>query len=379
MDNNNTMPEGQTSRKFTLPTQILFCVFICLFGFASAVNPLGVAGLPLAILSAAMSVLLALACKDDAGRLGILLAVNLIPFVTAAAALRSVPHALAALFPLMLALPIWLTVRMRCGRSASIAAAAVTSSLLWILYLALAIAAEYGACSRETIAQMLDTALSPVADALRRMTFEQEGKTVPYYTESDIELLLYYTKTMLLGAIGAMMLVCSYFVTLAARLIAGVFNVTALLPQGVRVMVRAQMTEDGPRVEVKQEPVIWRIEIDSVTATVFLVAYIVSMILSIAGNGPFALYSALQNLVLLLAPGFLYCGIRDVVLGIRGKGSFGGISVFSLIFGVILFFINPSSMITLLSALGVAVTLRENKMKSGLMRRDDENTTDGKE
>ena len=372
-------PEGQNKREFTLPAQILFCVCICLFGFASAVNPLGIAGLPLAILSAAMSVLLALAYRDDAGRLGVLLAVNLIPFITAALVLRSVSHALAALFPLMMALPIWLTVRMHHGRSASIAASAVTAALLWILYLGLAIAAEYGACNRETIAEMLDTALTPVADALRKMTFEHEGETLPYYTENDIELLLYYTKTMLFGAIGAMMIVCSYFVTLAARLIAGVFHVTPLLPLGLRVMVRAQMTEDGPRVEVKQEPVVWRIEIDSVTASVFLIAYIISMILSIAGNGSLTLYSALQNLVLLLAPGFLYCGARDVVLGIRGKGSFGGISVFTLIFGAILFFVNPTSMITLLSALGVAVTLRENKMKRGRDLRDDENNTDGKE
>ena len=372
-------PEGQNKREFTLPAQILFCVSICLFGFASAVNPLGIAGLPLAILSAAMSVLLALAYRDDACRLGVLLTVNLIPFIIAALVLRSVSHALAALFPLMMALPIWLTVRMHHGRSASIAASAVTAALLWILYLGLAIAAEYGACNRETIAEMLDTALTPVADALRKMTFEHEGETLPYYTENDIELLLYYTKTMFFGAIGAMMIVCSYLVTLAARLIAGVFHVTPLLPMGLRVMVRAQMTEDGPRVEVKQEPVVWRIEIDSVTASVFLVAYIISMILSIAGNGSLTLYSALQNLVLLLAPGFLYCGARDVVLGIRGKGSFGGISVFTLIFGAILFFVNPTSMITLLSALGVAVTLRENKMKRGRDLRDDENNTDGKE
>ena len=372
-------PEGQNKREFTLPAQILFCVSICLFGFASAVNPLGIAGLPLAILSAAMSVLLALAYRDDAGRLGVLLAVNLIPFITAALVLRSVSHALAALFPLMMALPIWLTVRMHHGRSASIAASAVTAALLWILYLGLAIAAEYGACNRETIAEMLDTALTPVADALRKMTFEHEGETLPYYTENDIELLLYYTKTMLFGAIGAMMIVCSYLVTLAARLLAGVFHVTPLLPMGLRVMVRAQMTEDGPRVEVKQEPVVWRIEIDSVTASVFLIAYIISMILSIAGNGSLTLYSALQNLVLLLAPGFLYCGARDVVLGIRGKGSFGGISVFTLICGAILFFVNPTSMITLRSALGVAVTLRENKMKRGRDLRDDENNTDGKE
>ena len=372
-------PEGQNKREFTLPAQILFCVSICLFGFASAVNPLGIAGLPLAILSAAMSVLLALAYRDDACRLGVLLTVNLIPFIIAALVLRSVSHALAALFPLMMALPIWLTVRMHHGRSASIAASAVTAALLWILYLGLAIAAEYGACNRETIAAMLDTALTPVADALRKMTFEHEGETLPYYTENDIELLLYYAKTMLFGAIGAMMIVCSYLVTLAARLIAGVFLVTPLLPMGLRVMVRAQMTEDGPRVEVKQEPVVWRIEIDSVTASVFLIAYIISMILSIAGNGSLTLYSALQNLVLLLAPGFLYCGARDVVLGIRGKGSFGGISVFTLIFGAILFFVNPTSMITLLSALGVAVTLRENKMKRGRDLRDDENNTDGKE
>jgi hypothetical protein len=372
-------PEGQNKREFTLPTQILFCVFICLFGFASAINPLGPAGLPLAVLSAAISVLLALSFRDDAGRLGILLAVNLIPFITAALVLHSVSHALAALFPLMMALPIWLTVRMHQGRSASIAASAVMSALLWILYLALAIAAEYGACNRETITEMLDTALAPVADALRKMTVEYEGETVPYYTENNIELLIYYTKTMLFGAIGAMMIVCSYLVTLTARLIAGVFHVTPLLPLGLRVMVRAKMTEDGPRVEVKQEPVVWRIEIDSVTTAVFLIAYIVSMIVSFAGNGALTVYSALQNLVLLLTPGFLYCGIRDVVLGIRGKGSFGGISMFTLIFGAILFFVNPTSVITLLAALGVAVTLRENRMKRGRELRDGKNTTDGKE
>jgi hypothetical protein len=103
------------------------------------------------------------------------------------------------------------------------------------------------------------------------------------------------------------------------------------------------------------------------------------MIVSFAGNGALTVYSALQNLVLLLTPGFLYCGIRDVVLGIRGKGSFGGISMFTLIFGAILFFVNPTSVITLLAALGVAVTLRENRMKRGRELRDGKNTTDGKE
>ena len=361
-------------RTFTLPAQVIFCIVILLFSFISALNPLGLVGLPTAILAAAMTAMLALSWQSSRAKLLFLVLLSVIPFAAATVYHGSLSLALAALFPLAMALPIFLTVRMGMGRAASIAGAAIGGMVVWLAYFALAITAEYGACNAETIGQMLDTALTPVKEMLSQLTFESETGVMPYYNAEDIELLLYYTKTLLLGVLAAMMLVNAYFVTLAARLISGIFDVETLLPMSLRISMRATMTEDGPKLDISRELVPWRIEIDSVTAGVFIAAYVVSLLLSFMGDGALTLYSALQNLVVILAPGFLYSGARDILLSLRGRASFGGLSKFALIFGAVLIFINPSSAVTLISALGVIVTLRENRL-----RRHSETNTEGKE
>ncbi len=374
LDNKKNDSQTVDRREFALPTQIAFCLAIGLFSFISALNPLGIAGLPLSIIAAAMNTLLALGYSKSHGRLAILLAVNLIPFSAAAILMQSVVHALAALYPLVLALPIFLTVRMEQGRTASIMAAALCSTLLWLGYFALAIQAVYGACTPETIGLMLDESLAPIREMLGRLTYEYKGETVAYYGAEEIELLMYQVKTMLIGSIVSIMIVISYFVTLAARLIANVFDVTALLPSGIRICMRAHMEEDGPKVEFMQERVMWRIEIDSVTAILFIVAYIASFIFAFMGDSSLIPYSAAQNLIIILAPAFIYCGARESVLSFRGRASFGHINRFTLIFAVILMFVNPASIVTLISALGVIVTLRENRMK-----RDRDKIINGKE
>ncbi len=349
-------------REFPLPTQVLFCLLIALLGFFSAWDPLGVIGLPSAILAAGMSVLLTISYGDAYRKLFVVLASHLLPFAVAAVMLQSVHAASAALFPLAMALPIVLTVRMRLGRAASIAAAAGCSALLWFIYLALAVAAQQGALNVEAITTAFDASLAPMKELLAGLTYESEGKTLPYYSTEDIELMFYYVKALLFGTLVAVMLVCSYFVTLAARLISNIFDVTALLPMGMRVCMRATMTEDGPRVDIIRDRVPWRIEIDSVSANVFIAAYIISLIASFVKGGE-PLYIALQNLLIILSPGFFYCGARDVILGFRGKGSLMGVSKITVVFGIVLLFINPASMLMLIAAVGVLVTLRENRMK----------------
>ncbi|MBQ8552161.1 MAG: hypothetical protein IJ428_05030 [Clostridia bacterium] len=345
--------------RLTLPARIAFVAAICLLTFAWAVGVLGIFGFLLAILVAALNILLALDARGSKTVLWILLAANLLPFAVSAVYLQSVTAALSALYPLLMAMAIYLTLCMRLGRAVSIIAAALPAVILWFVTFALTIYTELGAVNIETINAVLELVFEPIGEYLSEFAVEVGGEKISYFSEADIKTALYYYKTLLIGSIVAVMIVWAYLVTLAARLIAEVFGLDKLLPGGLRIGMRAKRTEDGPMVEMFCEPVKWRIELDSVSAGVYIAAYVVSVLFASA-DGTLIPAIAAENLILILSPGFFYCGARDVVLGFRGKASMGRMSALVLIPALLLAFINPSTIAILLCALGVIVTFREN-------------------
>ncbi len=364
----NSQNGENTPKRLTKAAQAIFLVTVCILSFINAVGVLGTFGTLIILITAAMNVLLALEFGTSKPKLLLLLFINILPFAAAYIYTSSLIVSLIALYGLVIALPIALTVRMGLGRSASIALAAIFAFVLVGAGFAVTVVNEYGALNAETIGTYLDGLLAPVTQKLAELTYEKNGEDVPYFTPNMIEDLLYYTKTLLIGTIASMLIVFAYFATLVTRLLAGVFGVQSILPMGLRVSVRAIMGKDGPTVDISQETVQWRIEIDGVTVGVYIAAYIASVLLSPVDGRVTAVYIALQNLVLILSPGFLYCGLRDIVLGMRGKARVGAFNRALPILGIIMLFINPQVVTILLCLLGVIVTIRENRARRHIIK-----------
>ena len=282
MDQNQTASGRAPKPSLKLPARIVFLAAICLFSFISAVNPLGFLGLPLAILAAGMNIVLALGCTNDRGWLLCQLAFNLIPFAAAAIYMGSTALALTALFPLMLGMPIWLTVCTGKSRAVSITAAAICSFLLFTAYFALAITAEYGACNAQTVEAMLDEAFVPVKEMLSELTYAYEGEEIAYFNDTDLDNIMYSVKSLMFGVLASIMLCAGYFATLAARLIANTFGLGELLPCGMRISIRVTVEENRPVVNIGRETVQWRLEIDSITAWVYIASYILTVLCTAA-------------------------------------------------------------------------------------------------
>ncbi|MBQ2765928.1 MAG: hypothetical protein IJF48_02960 [Clostridia bacterium] len=359
----NSQNGENTPKRLTKATQAIFLVTVCILSFVGAVGVLGVLGTLIILVTAAMNVLLLLEFGSSKPKLLLLLFINILPFAAAYLYTSSLTVSLVALYGFVIALPIALTVRMGLGRSASIALAATLAFVLVGASFAITVANEYGALNAETIGDYLDGLFEPAAQSLAELTYEKNGEDVPYFAPNMIEDLLYYTKTLLIGTIASMLIVLAYFATLATRLLAGVFGVQSMLPMGLRVSVKAIMGKDGPTVDISQETVQWRIEIDGVTVGVYIAAYIATVLLAPMDGRVTTAYIALQNLVLILSPGFLYCGLRDIVLGMRGKARVGAFSRALPILGIIMIFINPQVVMILLCMLGVIVTIRENRAR----------------
>ncbi len=361
-DFNGGAPQN-INKNLSKATQIAFLIAICFLSFFSVMETVGILGTVFVLISAAMNILLAIEFGKSTPKLLLLLSVNIIPFAAMLLYSTYLPAALLTLCPLALALPIYLTMRMGLGRTASIASAAIACFLLFASQFALIIYDMYGALNIETVGAYIDEVFAPIADEFSKLTAEIDGKTQALFTEQTLDQLFYYTKTMLIGSSAMMMLVFAYFATLATRLLAGIFGVAHYLPTGLRVHVRAVMTAEGPKVEISQESVQWRIEIDSVTAWVYIAAYVASLFFAPVDGNVGIVYLALQNLVIILSPGFIYCGIRDAVLMVRGKAPRGMLGRIMPILLLVLLFVDPSLVIMLLSIFGVIVTMRENSAK----------------
>lgn len=370
-ENKNAVPSesGETEpRHLTKPAQIALLAAVCILSFLYSLGLLGAVGFVLMPLTAAMIVLLAVDLGDSKAGLTLLLFVNILPFAASAIYTNSLPTALGALYPLATALPIWLTVRTGQGRAASVALAAMSLMVIMLAGFAVSVVNELGSFNAETVGMVLDAAFTPYGDYISGMTYEYNGETVNYFTAVDIDMMRYYFKAMFFGAAAAAMMVWAYFATLAFRFVAWIFGTSWMIPYGYRISMRVKMTQNGPEAEISHEPVQWRIELDGVTVGIYISAYLISVLLSSSNGVLLTLYTVVMNLVIILSPGFLYCGVRDIILGFRGKSSAGGMSRIVLILGVIMLFINPMSMVFILCTLGVIVTLRENRARRDLQK-----------
>ena len=363
----NGAAQNENKKQLALPTQIAFIAAICFLPFLNSLVG-GFLGAFISIIASAMNILLALEFSASKPKLTLVLLLNIVPFVGAYIYFENLAAALITLYPLALALPIFITVRIGLGRTASIACAAICCFALFLSSFVIVIAEQYGAVNIETASSFIDSVFSPMAEQFKNLLKEQGGEELQSITPQMIDMLIYYTKTVLIGTIAAAMIVFAYLATLATRLLANAFGVLDRLPLGLRVRVRAVMGADGPNVEVSQETVAWRIEIDSVTVGVYIAAYIASVLLASDGTKMSILYIALQNLVMILSPGFFYCGVRDIALGFKLKTHKSTFRTILLIFGIVFLFIMPNVPIMIMCALGVIVVIRENRARKHLIK-----------
>ncbi len=350
-------PENMPEKKYlTTGTKIIFFFAIPILTFIYSIGVLGALGLPVMLIAAAMNVLLAFELEKSAPGLILLLLVNLIPFAAIYVYTLSFAAALNALFVLAFSLPIWLTVYMGRRRSVSIVAAAVPAILLFCAIFAVAVISEKGALNATTVTEVIDTALAPTKDALSEITYEENGAEKHLYTSSDINAMMYTVKSALIGSVASAMIVWAYLVTVAVRILASAFGTAWRLPLGIRVTIRGTMTKDGPKVNITHEPVLWRIDIDSVSVGVYILTYLAVLFGGVNGG---MFYTVVMNIFIILSPGFIYCALRNIVLGIRGKSS-GKLSLLPLIIGAVLFFMNPSFIVFILCAIGISAAIRDN-------------------
>ena len=343
--------------------QIVLVLTVCVLSGLYATGILGALGAVLMLVAVAMNVLLLLEFDNFKVKIFILLFVNIIPFSAAAVFLQSVVMALGALYPLVMAMPIWLTVKKGYGRSASIALAAIGAMLVWCISFVLSIISELGAFNSETLGTLLDSIFDPYVEYFLSAAGSEDGGILSQITSADIDMMRYYFKTMFFGSIGMTMIVWAYFATLATRLVAKIFGASWRLPVSYRVGFRAKLTNDGPQVEVMHERVPWRIQLDVISVGVYVAAYIIAVLFAPSDGVLLTLYTVAINLILILSPGFLYCGLRDIVLGFRRKSTTGALGYITFAVGLVMMFISPISIVIMLCALGVIVTVRENRVR----------------
>lgn len=370
-ENNNTEASsgiGEPKKRLSAPVQVVFLVTVCALTLLYASGLVGVVGYVLVLVAVAMNILLAFEFESSKAKLFGLLFVNLIPFAAAGIYFQSLTLSLGALYPLMMALPIWLTVRMGYGRAASIASAAICAMIVWCISFVGTVISELGAFNAETLGTLLDTMLEPYIEYISDLFESEEVAAVVKLTSADLDMLRYYFKTMIFGSVAVVMIIWSYLATLVLRLVASVFGASHRIPRGYRVGVLATITGDGPKVEILREEVVWRLQLDNITVAVYVAAYIISVLLSPTGGVALTAYSVAVNLILILSPGFFYCGVRDIILSFRGRSVSGKFGRVTAIIAVVLALISPASVAFIFSALGVAVTVRENRAQRTIQK-----------
>ena len=360
-DDNNNNPPGLKKA-----ARIVFYAVIVLLCCVSSANPLGFVSLPFTVTAAALIINLSLGYdKKDPRRAAVFILI--LPSIAASLLLYPVgtdkialtASLAAVLFPYVLALPIILCLRHRTGRTASIASAAVASLLLWFAAGALIHWLSYSALDAASIGKTLDRLLEPLRAYLAGFTYESGGETLQYFSEADIENLVGYTKSVLLGTAAAIMVVIAYFVTLLTRLVARSFDRESIFPVTRRIHVRRIVAPDGPTAEFRREDVVWRINLDNVTAFIYIASYMASVLLASPDGGVSVPGATAQNLTIMLTPGFVYAGIREIMAGFGGtRTNLSGCLTFAA--AAVLVFINPLMLVILLAVIGVVSTIREN-------------------
>ena len=374
------------TKHFRPPTVIIFSILVFALGVAAAIDPLGVGGLPLSILAAALLASLALDARGRGAVFfvlgGISMLVSLIIFAIGGnGALEALRRALGALYPTAFAFPVWITLRRGYGRAVSIASSAALGTILWLVLAALDVYALTGALDAESIRMFIDACFEPLRNTLSGLKFQTFAGGQALLSESDIENLVENVKMLLPGAIISVMIVWSYVVTVGVRIVANTFDLSGMLPVTRCLIIRRRPIQPGENAETDDAPdaspreripfgtevsfrdICWRIELDAVSAVVFIAAYLFSVLFSSSGGRNLPLATAAQNLIAILSPGFIYCGLREIF-----HPSGGGKGCFLIALAVVLAVLNPLTLVLLLSVVGVTAVLRESRARKQMTK-----------
>ena len=374
-------------KHFRLPTIIIFSILIFAFGVVAAIDPLGAGGLPLSILAAALLASLALDARGNGAIFfalgGISMIVSIAFFVVGGESVsEAIRHALGAVYPTAFAFPVWATVRRGYGRSVSIGMSAALGTMLWLIIAALDVYALTGTLDAESVRVFIDECFEPMRDTLSGLKLQTFSGGQALLSESDIESLIVNVKMLLPGTIISVMVVSAYLVTVGVRIVANTFELSGMLPVTRCLVIRrrpiqpgeSQSTDsapDSPRrvggpveAEISFHDVCWRIELDTVSAVVFIAAYLFSVLFSSSGGKTLPLAAAAQNLVIILSPGFIYCGLREIFHP-TGNGRKG---CFLIALSVVLAILNPLTLVLLLSVVGVTAVLRESRARGQIAK-----------
>ena len=360
MDNNNKTDTDV--KHLTMPARLLLCTgnFLLLCAYATDAAP--AFGLLMLLISAVLSCVLLIEANRILPLVAAVFAVNISPFVISVIFSGSFITALNILLPLAFAVPIWISVINKGNRFTAIAISTVSASALMIIIFALSVQKQFGVLTADNVKLAIDALVEPVGNMFREMSTQSAGgMSVQLISDADIANMLYIVKSTLFGSLAVIMMIAAYLTTLFTRLILKAVKMTDLLPSSVRAVLRAHMKETGPEVELLRETVCWRIEVDSISAWIYVISYILTAVF--ASDNTLLFYVVSGNISTILSPIFIYCGVREIALGFKGRSQVNAGSKFILIMCIVFIIVNPSLVTTLLSLLGVTSTLRENKVR----------------
>ena len=365
MNNNNGIAVPSNVR-LTWSARILLAAAAETVLFLAAFNIAVGFSLPALLLASAVNAVLLLEAWRSKLIIAAVTALNLVPFAVAALATGSLDAPLSSLYPIIAALPIWLTVRLDKGRTVSIAASAAVSALYFATIFAVGIYMSTGELSMSTVSGFVDNLMQPFRTLFAQMSYTAEdGSSSPLFTAAQVDQLFYLLKSTIVGSVIASLLVMSYVITLFCRIIMKLFGIDYMLPFSQMVRFVPKISEGNePTIELQTKNVIWRIAPNAVSALMFFVSFAATLLFS-ASEG-ITVFSVAENLLLMLYPVFFYCGARDIA------GSFRGLIIgerrgcFIPVVCIVCIFIDPSLLISLLAVLGAADTVRENRMAKHL-------------
>ncbi len=372
LDNTDNNEQNQIhSLNFNTVTVCVFAVFVVMLSTLTSVllnsyvvydKATSTAGIILPVLAAGLLTVLTERSKN----IFIAILFSLLPVAGAAISLAYVAspvYALAALIPLTLAAPVCVSLNADSNRSAGIAGGATLTAILLFVMFGLFVYEKRGVLSIEALDETVNVILQPLTDAMKQ-TVTQISEQYEYAEAVlDPEQLIGYIKYILAGAVGAGAVVMSYFGTLAARLIYNTLGLRDALPISLRITVRRKISPEGVSTDVTKQQIQWRIGISNITAILFCISVFLPLAGGMFAELPLPLEITALNLMLILSPVFLYCGIRDIAISFspktRGSSPTGCLSPVLL---MITLFIMPAYMPVLLELFGVTSVFRENKM-----------------
>lgn len=324
-------------------TAAIISAAVVLLPAASACDASGITAFPLTALSgASLAFLLLTLCSPWP------LLLPLGAFISALLVLRDPGAALvyAAFLPAgaVLALSIggdrlsFLPAKLRggkAGRTETVVSVSAVTLVIYLLYAALSVAAEYGGLSGAAFKSFYETESGRLRDVFASLTLTVDGETVRVYSDEVLDYVVKYMLLMLPAVLICATNILSYLCTLFFRGFAYAFGMTYLLPDGK-----------------------WGFTVSKLSAYVFCGAYLLAMLGG--GLGSDAISAVTSNIVLILTPPFALMGTLHVARRARSPEGRGVAVVYALLAFVMLF-LNLLAIFALAAFVGVLDVLTEGK------------------